>query len=33
VYDQNRSAIRAYEKAGMLKHLINMRMNIKDLNI
>jgi len=33
VYDQNTSAIRAYEKAGMLKHLINMRMNIKDLNI
>jgi len=33
VYDQNLSAIRAYEKAGMSKHLINMRMNIEDLNV
>lgn len=33
VYDTNPSAIRAYEKAGFKKHLINMRLNIKDLDI
>lgn len=31
VYDSNPSAIRAYEKAGFKKHLINMRMDISDL--
>jgi len=30
VYDDNPSAIRAYEKAGFKKHLINMRLNISD---
>lgn len=30
VYDDNPSAIRAYEKAGFKKHLINMRLNIGD---
>lgn len=30
VYDDNPSAIRAYEKAGLKKHLITMRMNLKD---
>lgn len=30
VYDSNPSAIRAYEKAGFKKHLINMRMDISD---
>jgi RimJ/RimL family protein N-acetyltransferase len=30
VYDVNESAIRAYEKAGFKKHLINMRLNLKD---
>lgn len=29
VYNDNQSAIRAYEKAGFKKHLINMRMKIK----
>lgn len=28
VYDQNSSAIRAYEKAGFKKHLINMKLSI-----
>ena len=32
VYDVNAAALRAYEKAGFKKHLINMRMNIKDLD-
>jgi len=32
VYENNPSAIRAYEKAGMKKHMINMRMNINDMN-
>ena len=27
VYDVNNSAIKAYEKAGFKKHLINMRLN------
>ena len=30
VYDSNPSAIRAYEKAGFKKHLINMRLDISD---
>tara|TARA_R110002073_G_scaffold153052_2_gene308008 strand:+ start:404 stop:868 length:465 start_codon:yes stop_codon:yes gene_type:complete len=30
VYQDNPSAIRAYEKAGMKKHLIMMRMNLND---
>ena len=30
VYDTNDPAIKAYEKAGFQKHLINMRFNIKD---
>jgi RimJ/RimL family protein N-acetyltransferase len=30
VYDSNNPAIRAYEKAGFKKHLINMRFNIED---
>jgi len=30
VYDTNDPAIKAYEKAGFKKHLINMRFNIKD---
>ena len=33
VYDNNPSAIRAYEKVGMKKHLINMRINIEELDI
>ena len=31
VYDVNHQAIRAYEKAGFKKHLINMRLNLKDV--
>lgn len=31
VYEDNPSAIRAYEKIGMKKHLINMRLDISDL--
>jgi GNAT superfamily N-acetyltransferase len=30
VYDKNPSAIRAYEKAGFSKHMINMRLNLQD---
>jgi len=30
VYEDNPSAIRAYEKAGLKKHLITMRMNLDD---
>ncbi len=33
VYDENPSAIRAYEKVGFKKHMINMRMDITDLDI
>ncbi|PTM10830.1 MAG: GNAT family N-acetyltransferase [Bacteroidetes bacterium] len=33
VYEDNPSAIRAYEKVGLKKHLINMRMNIKDIDL
>ena len=33
VYDNNPSAIRAYEKVGLKKHLINMRMDITNLDI
>ncbi|MBT8270753.1 MAG: GNAT family N-acetyltransferase [Flavobacteriaceae bacterium] len=30
VYNSNIPAIRAYEKAGFVKHLINMRLNLKE---
>ena len=30
VYEENPSAIRAYEKVGFKKHLINMRLNLND---
>ena len=30
VYNTNSAAIKAYEKAGFSKHLINMRLNLKD---
>lgn len=33
VYDDNPSAIKAYEKVGFKKHMINMRMNIENLDI
>ena len=33
VYDTNPSAIRAYEKAGFTKHMINMRLDIEDLDV
>ncbi len=33
VYDVNESAIRAYEKAGFEKHLINMRLDIENIDI
>lgn len=32
VYDQNPRAIRAYEKVGFKKHLIEMRINLNDLD-
>lgn len=32
VYDENPSAIKAYEKVGFKKHLINMRLDIGDLD-
>ena len=32
VYDQNPSAIRAYEKVGFRKHMVNMRLDIEDLD-
>ncbi|MBG6131237.1 ribosomal protein S18 acetylase RimI-like enzyme [Aquimarina sp. EL_43] len=32
VYDQNPRAIRAYEKVGFKKHLIEMRVNLSDLD-
>ena len=32
VYDDNPSAIRAYEKVGMKKHLIEMRMDINNMD-
>jgi len=32
VYDENPSAIRAYEKVGFKKHLINMRLDVEDLD-
>jgi RimJ/RimL family protein N-acetyltransferase len=32
VYDENPSAIRAYEKAGFKKHMINMRLDIRNLD-
>lgn len=33
VYDTNFSAIRAYEKTGFKKHMINMRLNIEGLDL
>ena len=30
VYDENLTAIKAYEKVGFKKHMINMRLNISD---
>ncbi|NNC49885.1 MAG: GNAT family N-acetyltransferase [Flaviramulus sp.] len=33
VYDENIPALKAYEKAGFKKHLINMRVNIENLNL
>lgn len=33
VYEDNPSAIRAYEKVGFKKHLINMRLDIGDLDL
>lgn len=33
VYEENPSAIRAYEKMGFKKHLINMRLNIASLEL
>lgn len=33
VYNNNPSAIRAYEKAGFSKHLVDMRLDISDLKI
>jgi RimJ/RimL family protein N-acetyltransferase len=33
VYDANEAALRAYEKAGFKKHLINMGLNIKNLDV
>ncbi|EZH74667.1 acetyltransferase [Aquimarina atlantica] len=32
VYDQNPRAIRAYEKVGFKKHLIEMRINLNDID-
>jgi RimJ/RimL family protein N-acetyltransferase len=32
VYNSNPSAIKAYEKAGFAKHMINMRLDLNDLN-
>ena len=31
VYNVNDSAIRAYEKVGFIKHMINMRLDISDM--
>jgi len=33
VYETNPSAIRAYQKVGFKKHLINMRFNIEDITL
>jgi len=33
VYDKNTAAIKAYVKAGFKKNMLNMRMNIKELDI
>jgi len=33
VYDSNPSAIRAYEKVGFKKHMINMRLDIENLDV
>jgi ribosomal protein S18 acetylase RimI-like enzyme len=32
VYDQNEAAIKAYERSGFVKHMVNMRMGIAQLN-
>ena len=32
VYNVNEPAIRAYEKAGFTKHLLNMRLNLNDID-
>lgn len=32
VYDVNEAAIRAYEKAGFKRHLLNMRLNLNDID-
>lgn len=32
VYDKNLSAIKAYEKTGFKKHMINMRLNLQDID-
>jgi RimJ/RimL family protein N-acetyltransferase len=32
VYDKNPFAIKAYEKVGFSKHMINMRLNLQDLD-
>ena len=33
VYDENPSAIRAYEKVGFKKHMIQMRLDIEDIDV
>lgn len=33
VYDENIPALKAYEKAGFKKHLINMRLDIENINL
>ncbi len=33
VYDANASALRAYEKVGFTKHMIQMRLDVEDLDI
>ncbi|GAA4232695.1 GNAT family N-acetyltransferase [Postechiella marina] len=33
VYNNNIPAIKAYEKVGFKKHMINMRLNIKDMDV
>ena len=33
VYEENSAAIKAYEKAGFKKHMINMRLNLENLDL
>lgn len=33
VYDDNISAIKAYEKVGFKKHMINMRLDVENINL